>query len=559
MSTAVNGNVPSVFFVSTDHYKIDWQMTLLQPLCSSMERSLAHVVIGFAVLSLSACGLGDWRDTLPPPIDRDLDEIVERDTLHVLATYNSTSYFLYRGQPMGYEYELLEAFAEDKDLELRMHVLPTRNKIYRKLLTGEGDLIASRVVPMGVDSTRIAYTARLYRTRPAVVQPQVGVPQDSVLPESVDTVVNQTIQKDERSPVADMAVADSASRDTSYDSTVEVDARLVQRPSELAGKRVTLPFHSEYTGLLAELSDSLTGDIHVVELDTVGAHETIIRRIASRDLQYTVSPRHLAKLSESYFTNIRIRPTVGPSHEVAWAVRKNATNLKAALDEWINEHRDGPLFNQLFQKYFVDRRGYQMRAESDYLSSETGRLSQYDPLFRKHADTLGWDWRLLAAQAYQESKFDADARSWAGAAGLLQLMPATAREYGVTDVYSPQQNVAGAVRFISWLTDYWKDKIADKQMRRKFILASYNAGHGHVEDARRLTRKHGDNPNVWPDVAYWLLQLAKRNVYEDPVVKYGFCRGLEPVRYVSYILDRYDHYQEMVVTEPEDATAQASL
>ena len=167
---------------------------------------------------------------------------------------------------------------------------------------------------------------------------------------------------------------------------------------------------------------------------------------------------------------------------------------------------------------------------------------------KKYADEIGWDWRLLASQAFQESRFNPTARSWAGATGLLQLMPPTAREFGVKDMNDPEQNVAGAVRFITWLTNYWDDKIPDADERQKFILASYNTGHGHVEDARRLTMKYGDDPNVWGDVAFWLLQKSKRQYYSDPVVKYGFCRGLEPVTYVSRILDRYDHYQQFVVS-----------
>ncbi len=135
---------------------------------------------------------------------------------------------------------------------------------------------------------------------------------------------------------------------------------------------------------------------------------------------------------------------------------------------------------------------------------------------RRHAPDIGWDWRLLAAQTFQESRFKNRAKSWAGAAGLLQLMPPTAREFGVTDVYNPDQNVAGAVRFLNWLNNYWDDIIVDESERLKFVLASYNTGHGHVQDARRLTAKNGGDDTVWEDVSYWLLQKSKPSVYRDP-------------------------------------------
>src|SRR5690606_26032732 len=157
------------------------------------------------------------------------------------------------------------------------------------------------------------------------------------------------------------------------------------------------------------------------------------------------------------------------------------------------------LLDRLYTRYFVDRQAYRERAASAYLTGETGVLSDYDDLLKRHAADLGWDWRLLAPHCFQESRLQPRPRSWAWAAGLLQLMPPTAREFGVSDVYDPEQNVAGAIRFIRWLESYWEDKIEDPAERLKFVLASYNTGHGHVEDARRLTAKHGADDTVWAE------------------------------------------------------------
>jgi membrane-bound lytic murein transglycosylase F len=129
-------------------------------------------------------------------------------------------------------------------------------------------------------------------------------------------------------------------------------------------------------------------------------------------------------------------------------------------------------------------------------------------------------------------------------------MPRTAREMGVRNTANPSQNVAGGVRYLARLTDQWSDEIPDEAERLKFVLASYNAGRGHVLDAQRLAEKHGDNPQSWDDVAYWLLQKSKRSVYRDPVVRYGYVRGLEPVQYVNRILERYDRYRSVT----EDST-----
>lgn len=127
-------------------------------------------------------------------------------------------------------------------------------------------------------------------------------------------------------------------------------------------------------------------------------------------------------------------------------------------------------------------------------------------------------------------------------------MPTTARQFGVKNANDPVENVQGAVKFLQWLKNYWGERIKDENERLKFILASYNTGAGHVEDAQRLAEKYGGNPQKWDDVAYWLLQKSTTQYCTDPVVRFGFCRGLEPVNYVSAILDRFDHYKQFVET-----------
>jgi membrane-bound lytic murein transglycosylase F len=132
-------------------------------------------------------------------------------------------------------------------------------------------------------------------------------------------------------------------------------------------------------------------------------------------------------------------------------------------------------------------------------------------------------------------------------------MPSTARGFGCGNRLRPEENVRAGVRFLAWLEGYWKGRIPDENERLKFVLASYNAGPGHVDDACRLAQKHGDDAQVWDDVAYWMLQLSQRKFYEDPVVRYGFCRGVEPVTYVDVILERYDHYRQFVSARAREA------
>lgn len=467
------------------------------------------------------------------PIDRDWAEIVERDTLVAIMSTNSTGYFLYRGEPRGFEYELLRAFTDEHDIVLRTRVVQTRDQLFRSLNSGEGDVVAARLLPMEVDTPYVAFTYPLYRTEPVVVQRSDTI-DDTRIPEEVEEIIEA---------VPDTMVP------TATDDSIEIRARLITRPEQLAGETVHLT-RGSYTSRLLELSDSVDGNIHVVEVEDDVNDEALIAELARGDVELMVSQGNLARLSQGQYENIFVRPAVGQPHAVSWAVRRNAPDLLDAFNEWIQSNSGSELFNSLYQRYFIDRTNYVLRMSDEYLTSETGRLSEYDDLLYEAASEIGWDWRLLAAQAYQESRFEPRARSWAGAQGLLQLMPATAAEFGVTNVNDPRDNVGGAVRFIQWLTDYWSERIGDEDERLKFILASYNTGHGHVEDARRLTDKNGGPDDVWEEVAVWLLQKSNRLVYEDPVVRYGYSRGLEPVLYVAKILNRYDHYREFVTEEP---------
>ena len=463
---------------------------------------------------------------MPAPVEYDLAAIRESGMLTVLAPYNSTTYFVYRGEPLGYEYELLREFARSQGWQLKMVVVTDRKSLLPLLNSGEGDIAAARLIPTPEEEQAVSFTRALYRTEPALVQQEAA-------PEAAGETALKALQPGPADELPE----------------IDIEARLVTRPAQLAGETVHLPEKHAYRRTLVELSDEVSGDIHVVEMGGKIQDEALAQKVARGEVKFTVMQGNLAALKEAEFKNLRVRPVVGRTHGVAWGVRKNSPELLAALNAWIDDEQSGALFDRLYRKYFVDRRAHVERVASEYLTSATGKLCRYDDLLKRHAAELGWDWRLLAAQAYQESRFEPAARSWAGAVGLLQLMPPTARQFGVGDPLDPEQNVQGAVNFLKWLQGYWRERIPDEGERLKFVLASYNTGAGHVRDAQRLAEKYGGDPKKWDDVAYWLLQKSTQQYSSDPVVEFGFCRGVEPVNYVSHILERFDHYKQFVTTE----------
>ena len=184
------------------------------------------------------------------------------------------------------------------------------------------------------------------------------------------------------------------------------------------------------------------------------------------------------------------------------------------------------------------------RIFSPMLDKRGGIISHYDQYFIAYSRDIRWDWRLLAAQCYQESTFDPKAVSFAGAKGLMQIMPGTADHLGVSRsrLYEPEANIAAATKYIAELQRTFAD-IGDHYERTNFVLASYNGGAHHIRDAMALAKRDGKNNHRWGEVAPYVLKLAQPKYYNDPLVKYGYMRGSETVDYVSKIRQRFAGYQ----------------
>lgn len=234
----------------------------------------------------------------------------------------------------------------------------------------------------------------------------------------------------------------------------------------------------------------------------------------------------------------------------AWAVRKDSPLLSSSLSQWIQSHQKDFFAYTTIRIQSSGGRTYTPRRKvsAPILSAERGEISLYDATFKQQALLCGWDWRLLAAQAYQESAFDPQAVSHMGAMGLMQLMPGTAREVGVaqSEVFNPESNVRGAVKYINKLSTHYSS-IANTDERINFILAGYNAGAGHVDDARALARKYGKNPDVWlGNVDVFVLKMSEATYYNQAEVKHGYFRGSETYNYVNSIRTRWNEYKQKI-------------
>lgn len=271
-------------------------------------------------------------------------------------------------------------------------------------------------------------------------------------------------------------------------------------------------------------------------------------------LQYLLCQRLASRLGVSLrvelcrdSSEIAVKLGAGDIDIAAWPtpgrleVSSDKPLLNKELESWYSDSILAEVKKD--EAYILSSRGIRRRVFSPMLDKHGGIISHYDQFFIQYARPIRWDWRLLAAQCYQESTFDPKATSWAGARGLMQIMPSTADHLGLarSDMYNPEQNIAAATRYLAELERTFSD-IADRQERTNFVLGAYNGGAHHIRDAMALCQRDGHNPRRWREVEPYILRLAQPQYYNDPLVKYGYMRGSETVDYVQKIRQRHHGY-----------------
>jgi membrane-bound lytic murein transglycosylase F len=457
------------------------------------------------------------------PVNLDLEGIKERGRLIAIVDNSSTSYFIYKGQPMGYEYELLNRLAEKLEVDLEIMITSDISEAFAKLNNGEGDIIAHNLTVTRERQESIDFTLHHNEVRQVLVQRK---------PQNWRKMKIHQIEK-----------------------------KLIRNPLDLANKKVYVRKASAYYTRLQHLSEEIGSEIDIIE--DLGEVETeeMIRKVANGEIEYTVADEDVALLNAAYYANLDVKTALSFPQKIAWGVRKSSPGLLKAVNSWITEMRKETDYYVIYNKYFKNRSGMRMFANSSYSSINGNQVSPYDAYIKEAAANIGWDWRLLAAVVYQESKFNPEAESWMGASGLMQLMPETAEIFGAEDPLDPRQNILAGANYLKWLDGFWADEIPDPQERVKFILASYNVGQGHVIDARRLATKFGKDSGLWEDnVEKYLGLKSNPKYYTDEVVKLGYCRGSEPVRYVKAIMARSARYQQLFpAVEPAASEADKVL
>jgi membrane-bound lytic murein transglycosylase F len=440
----------------------------------------------------------------------DLDAIRKRGKLIAITDFNSTDYFIFRGEPMGFNYELLKSFSDYIGIDLEIIAENNIGRAFEMVRKGEADMLAFGLTDNSSSDKDILHTSPVYETREVLVQRK---------PRNWQKMTGDLIEK-----------------------------ALIRRREDLAEKTIFVQENSARFRRPEQFGDSTGRKINVVEVPYES--EKLIRNVADGVIEYTVCDENVAQVNSTYYEDIDVRTPVGSLKNLSWGVRKeNSESLLRELNQWISAFRNSDSYLLLYAKYFRNSSSSAIM-KSDYYSINTGKVSQYDDLIRKFSLKINWDWRLLASLICQESQFRSQAVSNSGAYGLMQIMPVTARNFRIDITSSPENNMKAGILYINWLYSIFDPKITDEHERLSFVLAAYNAGPGHVLDAMRLAEKNGMDPQKWDgNVAVWLLKKSERQYYRDTVVKSGYFRGTESVKFVSEILTRYEHYKNIIPQE----------
>jgi membrane-bound lytic murein transglycosylase F len=440
--------------------------------------------------------LTEHRDRL---VTADLDGIRKRGVLRVLTRNSPVTYFLHRGEQAGFDYQMAKLAAEALKVRLEVVVPPTYEQLITWLKEGRGDVIAAALTATPERAKQVAFSTPYLYVDEVLVQ-RAG----AAKPESLDALKGQAIH--------------------------------LRKSSSHFGTMSVLAAQHGFT-LVEEPED----------MDT----ETLIDRVARGEIPYTVTDSHILAAERVYRDDVEAALTVPGQGEpagkdghygIAFAVRQENPKLRAFLDGFVKKTYRGVDYNVSRRRYFEGHRDEAPATVETALA--TGAISPYDPLVQSYSARYGLDWRLMVAQMFQESRFDPKARSWVGAQGLFQVMPATGKELGFRKLEDPDQGIHAGVKYMHQLIGRIAPEIPFKQ-RLRFALASYNAGLGHVLDARRIAQEQGLDPNRWfGNVEKAMLMLEKPKYYRR--ARHGFCRGSEPVKYVSEIQTRYGNYTAVV-------------
>ena len=417
----------------------------------------------------------------------DLNQLQQKKlTLRMITRNSPETYFLWRGELKGFEYELMREFAKRQKLRLEVIVADNYQQMEQLLKEGQGDVIAAGISRTENRKSSLKFSFRYNR-------------------------------------VAELLVANKNNQP-------------IQQFEDLKNRTIFIRQSSAFWDTAQQLVKDY--GVKLVAVDENYSTELLIGQVNNGEIDLTIADSNLINIEKRFSDNLSTPLVLKEDVPHAYAVRNNNSELLNALNQFIKKEYRGTFYNVVKNKYFSNEKRLKQYREKRI--TEDSGLSPYDSLVKQYARLYQFDWRLITAQMFQESRFDPLAKSSAGAQGLMQLLPRTANEMGFTDLTKPQESIAAGTQYLQWTSERFAN---DMPLSEKiyFALAAYNAGFGHVKDAQRLAKRMNLRSDKWFNhVEKAMLLLQKPEYYKKS--RFGYCRGSEPVNYVREIQQRYLSY-----------------
>ncbi len=449
------------------------------------------------------------QDSSPHAYIQGLDSIRKQGILNAIVEAGPHAYYLHKGYPSGYTYEMLKSFADYLEVDLNIVVSHSLTESFALLSEGKGAFLAESLAITSQRKKEWLFGPVLMQTQQILVQR---------LPKGWYNIVTSD----------------------------ELNNYLVNNISELKGKTIYVPKASVYLDRLQHIVDDTGNHIRIV--DTVLSIDRLVALVAKDSIDYTICDEHVAFYNKVIYNNLDINTKIGNYRQrIAWALPKGADSLQLEMQKWLRHIKKNKSFYYIYNKYY-DNPYYAQQVKKELQKEILNTyLCPYDSLIQKYSQLLGWDWRLVASVICQESGFKNKKNPVSGAFGVMQMMPETAKIYHLDSASSIEDQVKAGISYLKLLDKEISDKVMDSAQRQKFVLAAYNVGTGHVFDAMRLATKYGKNPQIWyHNVEDYMLLLSEADYYADSLCFYGYCRGAEPYNYVREIEDRYHDYSNLL-------------
>ncbi len=416
-----------------------------------------------------------------------LERVKEDGVLRVITRNSPATYFQDRNGETGFEYELVQRFADDLGVKLQIETADNLDDLFNQLGQPNGPVLAA---------------AGLVSSEQRKQQVRFSHPYLEVTP--------QIIYRNGKPRPTDAG--------------------------DLVGKRILVLKGSSHPEQLAELKKQYPA-LQYEESDQVEVVD-LLRMVDEGQIDLTLVDSNEVAMNQVYFPNVRVAFDLGDGRDQRWAVAAGEDNsLLNEINEFIDKvHKNGTL-QRLKDRYYghVDVLGYV--GAYTFAQHLQQRLPRYENHFKTSAKKEQVDWRLLAAIGYQESMWQAEVTSKTGVRGLMMLTQRTAQAMGVSNRLDPRQSIEGGAKYFMHVKKELDDDIEEPD-RTWFALAAYNVGSGHLDDARKLAKREGLNPNKWLDVKKMLPRLSQKQWYSK--TRYGYARGGEPVHFVANIRRYYD-------------------